>query len=52
MQISSSPDLALNDSYLFPKLKEILQATKFNSDDKVMTAVEEFNLNRRKYVRT
>lgn len=37
-----SPDLAPSDFYLFPKLKECLRGNKFNSDDEVMTAVEEF----------
>lgn len=36
-----SPDLALSDFYLFPKFKECLRGNKFNSDDEVMTAVDE-----------
>lgn len=37
-----SPDLAPSDFHLFPKLKEHIRGTKFDDDDAVMAAVEEF----------
>ena len=39
---SYSPDLAPSDFYLFPKLKDSFQGMKFESDDAVMTAVDEW----------
>lgn len=37
-----SPDLAPSDFHLFPKLKEYIRGTKFQDDDAVMAAVNEF----------
>lgn len=37
-----SPGLTLTDSYLFRKLKESLGGIKINSDDEVMSPVEQF----------
>ena len=37
-----SPDLAPSDFHLFPKLKESLRGQRFQTDDDVMAAVNEW----------
>jgi histone-lysine N-methyltransferase SETMAR len=37
-----SPDLALSDFYLFPKLKLLLAGQRFSSNQEVIAAVEEY----------
>lgn len=37
-----SPDLAPSDFYLFPRLKEHLRVTKFEDDEEVKAAVNDF----------
>ena len=37
-----SPDMAPSDYYLFPQLKEELRGKRFETDDDVMTAVEQW----------
>lgn len=39
-----SPDLALSDYYLFPKLKENIRGKKFNGDDEMMDAENQWFL--------
>ena len=37
-----SPDVTRTDFYLFPHLKEVLQGNKYENDNAVMAAVEDF----------
>jgi histone-lysine N-methyltransferase SETMAR len=39
-----SPDLALSDFYLFPKLKTKLRGKRFGNNEGVMEAINEFYL--------
>ena len=40
--LAYSPDLAPSDFYLFPNLKKDIRGCRFRSDEKVVTAVEEW----------
>ena len=40
--LAYSPDLAPSDFYLFPNLKKDIRGCRFRSDEKVVTAAEEW----------